>query len=583
MTLSGLVIKFNDSNIYVSQDIKELVDRYDEIIHPDDKAKGFTHDCKFRLKIHKNDFYTWFKCNVQSINIDTIKLDIIMFYILDNEYTNNIIKSFDFLANMSHELRTPLNGIIGMITLLDHTTLNTEQNEYVSMLRECSYSLMAIINDILDFAKLDTGRMAVNIKDVNIRQCIEVAGDIVMSKNSKQIEYYYDISDSVPIYVVSDYDKIKQVLINVLNNALKFTNQGTIKLYVSCKENKLSFTISDTGCGIDEYNKQYLFQPFRQLENNITSKLYQGTGLGLVICKELVALLGGEICLQSSDSLGSTFHFTVAFTDSGYVPPSSHSNSFYNKSCFVLDDKIENRLFLYKMLSEYKMNVHLFSSAEEAFMGCQIYKYDVAIIDICMPKIDGLQFMKRLRTPVYNLNKDLQVIALSSINDRTMYNEIFRNFLVKPINETKLYTVLSNIFSDTHMNIRKSGLQSINALSVLIAEDSLTNQKVLVHYLKKIGIKSINIVNDGIEAVESIQNNKYDIVFLDIVMPRMNGTKVMQKFKNNKNNTVFIAITAYVTNIEQDQERFISEGFDNFVLKPINFKNLGEVITSRFL
>lgn len=524
-----------------------------------------------------------------------------------------------FLANMSHEIRTPINGIIGMLTLLEDTPLSVEQQDYINMVKECSFNLMTIINDILDYSKLEVGKITLDVKPMNLQECIESTNDIILSKvYEKSLEYTYNIDKDTPRLLNGDTNRIKQVLLNLLTNAIKFTDKGTIFLEINTitreeydnlmtkhiRINKfldedslfLRFDITDTGCGINAEDTQKLFQSFSQIDNNLTSKVYQGTGLGLAISKELVQLMNGCIWLEWSDAnKGSKFSFIIGCTrlkEDEYTPEEIYTFDLHGLSVLIVDDNIHNRISLAGIVSKWGMKAHSFSNGEEALYNTKIMRFDIGLIDICMPKCDGPTFASKLREQKEFDNKNIPLIALSSLGDKTTASSsIFKTHLTKPIKETKLKQIcidsLRTYPRKTTVEPKKESLNNYIAnneifdlrdnIRILLAEDVYINRRVIVSFLKKIGFSNIQVVENGQQCLDYVQSKEYDIILLDIRMPIITGDVVLQTIQqhyksSNKKLPYIVAVTAYC--LREDKDKYLSMGFNDYIPKPVSVSDL---------
>jgi signal transduction histidine kinase/DNA-binding response OmpR family regulator len=543
-----------------------------------------------------------------------------------------------FLANMSHEIRTPLNGIIGMLTLLEDTKLTNDQQDYISMVKECSYNLMTIINDILDYSKLEVGKITLDIKPMNLRECIETTNDIVLSKiYEKSLEYSYNIDSIIPEQIYGDQNRIKQILLNLLSNSIKFTDRGNIlinieslkldeyellkKTYSDSKciigdnvfENSigcdnecvnklyLRFDITDTGCGINEKDIIKLFKSFSQVDNQITSKVYQGTGLGLAISKELIELMGGFIWLDWSEACqGSRFSFVLPTLESTeqQIKNETSESVLQNANVLIVDDNLHNRIGLTGMITKWGMKPHVFSNGEEALHFTKLTKFDIGLIDICMPKMDGHNFANKLREQKEFENSDFPLVALSSLGDKLVSkSKYFKTHLIKPIKESKLKKICIDLLqnrsqlSSSNQFVQKTSeppnldkyidqnnLSDIKSnVRILLAEDVYINQKVVISFLNKLGYDNIQVVDNGKQCLDIALNNQFDIILLDIRMPVMNGEVVLQQLNkyystSHQTRPHMVAVTAYC--LREDKERYLNMGFDDYIPKPITLNEL---------
>ena len=613
---------------------------YSKLIHPDDfendsykcniffkKKQNTVNICRFKINNEStSEVYKWIRITRIYIddnnfihtfeNIDEYKK---LYNDLHQEKLKNDIdykqKSI-FLANMSHEIRTPINGIIGMLTLLDDTTLSNEQRDYTDMLRECSNNLMTVINDILDFSKLEAGKVNLDIKCCSLRKCIESTVDILSGKiYEKQLDFTYNIDNSIHETINIDDNRLKQILLNLLNNAIKFTDKGSIKLNISKIESikneegtvSIKFSIIDTGCGIVEANYKYLFKSFNQLDNN--AKINEGTGLGLVICKQLLKLMNGDIWIEKSEiNKGSEFSFTINTT---YCKSKLLNNQvsknieiLKNRKILILDDNRENRLSLAGIVKKWGMIPRTFSSAIEALYMFE-EDYSLGLIDVQMPEMSGKDFAIKLKKHENNNKKNLPLIALSSLGEiKQDYSIYFKAILTKPIKETKLMELCIDSIRNNNSNYKiqhvpmfDMTIELKNSINILIAEDVIINQRVLTIFLQKLGFINIDIVDDGKKCLEAMSKKKYDIILLDIRMPIMNGELVFKyifdfytskqlvnnnvcgKFMNNKRPYI-IAVTAYSQ--KEDREKYLKMGFDQYISKPIIIEHL-DIVMNNFI
>jgi len=629
----GIIILNNDDTIHFmnnymknfikTNDLEDIYNSFDDYINvvetefkEEEKKK-----CKLLLKdkihsestckIKTNKGSLWIKINryynknmdkniITFDNIDYFKKLEISCQQSKSSNDKDYNQKSSFLASMSHEIRTPLNGIVGMITLLEDTSLNNEQSDYINMLRECSINLLSIINDILDFSKLEAGKIILDLKCVNLRKCIESVNDILTSKLSekKEVEYNFLIDSNLPENVLLDGSRLKQVLLNLITNAIKFTDKGNILLKIKLVDNKIHFLIEDTGCGICYKDTEKLFKPFIQLDNKLTNT-NEGTGLGLIISKELVKLMGGNIWLESSEiNIGSKFIFYIELkscesTAEEEIHNENIDNILAGKKVLILDDNRENRISLTNTINKWGMIPFPFSSAIEALHMTKINNdsYDIGLIDAFMPEMSGMEFAIKFR----NYNKHTPLIVLSSLSEIDKnYKLNFNGHLLKPYKESKLKQLcLENLVNSKLEYIKPVYIQLNkelkNDISILIVEDVIINQKVVIKFLNKLNFNCIDVVDDGKKCLEMMSKKKYDIVLLDIKMPILDGELVCKYIldyyklkyierekkefvlKGNKQ-PYLVAVTAY--SLKEDRDKYLNIGFNDYVPKPINIKQL---------
>ncbi len=496
----------------------------------------------------------------------------------------------DFISNISHEFRTPLNGIIGMTDILkENKSLSKEQSFCVNNIEKCSYDLLSLVNDILDYSKLQNGSLILDAKSFSLKNCIESAIDINLSRielNNNSLTYH--IKENIPEYIIGDPQRLKQILINLISNSNKFTKNGKITINIDWDNSNipdyfnLIFEVIDTGCGIPDDMINKLFKPFIQIKNNYG----QGTGLGLVICRKLCKLMNGDIYIKSTEiNKGTTLSFNIKTNTSHIISNSNNGkNNNYellkNKYILIVDDNMVNRLGLINTCSKWGMIPIMCSSADEAIIVSNKYPFYAALIDIVMPEKSGFwlaDYLKNEQKVKYPL------IALSSIkeiiNDK---GKLFLHFIIKPVREQVLYDILININSDIIYNTQSNSLIKKINKSILIVDDIYLNRQILQKYLENYGFSSsdIELCDNGKESIELITKNKYDIIFLDIKMPEISGIDVYNHVKKNnlKRSSMFIAITGYIKEIDNYYTSI--ENFDYSLYKPIKYQQIKDIVDS---
>lgn len=497
-----------------------------------------------------------------------------------------------FLATMSHEIRTPMNGVLGMASLLAETPLTSEQREYANIIKNSGEALLDVINDILDFSKIESGRMELEENNFNLGDCIEEVLDMfAVQASQSQLDLIYEIDSNVPVQVIGDSLRLRQVLLNLISNAIKFTPQGEIFLGVSLVEKQddnllLKFIVRDTGIGIPKDKFERLFKPFSQVDSSTTRK-YGGTGLGLAISEKLVALMGGKIEVESKPASGTKFTFTLnvkpdlknAFADKHVAVP-----GLSGKRALVVDDNSTCRDVLKRQLERWNFVVTVAASGDEVLdlITNQKLSFDLLITDMQMPQMDGLELARVIRKD----DKRLPIILLSSMVDRRVEQDgPFTSVIAKPIRHAALHKHLLSIFVEepnTLAGIKEEKKTLTNdfakqyPLTILIAEDNPVNQKLAERVLGKLGYVTGKVFN-GREAVEAQKLNHYDVILMDVQMPEMDGLEATKQIRQHCNRQpVIIAMTANA--MQGDREMCINAGMDDYISKPFNQEELVEVL-----
>ncbi len=501
-----------------------------------------------------------------------------------------------FLANMSHEIRTPMNGIIGMTSLLEATKLDGTQRSFVDTIRLSADSLLTIINDILDFSKIESGKLELEEQPFDIRESMEGALDLIAPKISeKKLELAFVMDNDVPPMVEGDVTRLRQIVVNLLSNAVKFTQQGEIKVHVSRIGEEgdkigLLFSVTDTGIGIPEDKKDKLFKSFSQVDVS-TTRYYGGTGLGLAICKRLSEMMGGKIWFESEAGKGTTFFFEIWVKKSNQKPskPFEGSAAKLNGKCaLIVDDNETNKKVLRLMLDSWGIKVNEAASGKEALklIEGREHPYDVVITDMEMPEMNGAQLCQAVKA--LDAYRKTPVIILSSSHQtgKEMQNEKvdFDAYLMKPIKKNVLLQTLLDVFHISIVQKKKESAKSAfldmgkdHPLRVLIAEDNLINQKVASRLLEKLGYQA-DVVANGLEALEAVARQPYDVIFMDLQMPEMDGlqaSKEINRLYPDKRPRI-IALTANA--MKEDMERCFAAGMDDFVSKPVKPKEIAEAL-----